>query len=123
MAKILLVEDDPFLLKMYSKKFEVEGFEIQTAADGEAGLAKIKSFLPDLVLLDIMMPKKNGMEVVEEAKANPVIKNIPIIILTNLSSTTDSELAVQKGAAAYFVKSDYTPGQVVDKVKKMLKIS
>lgn len=120
MTKILLVEDDPFLLKMYQKKFQIEGFDVQTAPDGEEGLIKIKSFIPDLVLMDVMMPKLNGIDAVVKAKADPAIKNIPIVILTNLSATDDAQAAVKNGAAGYLIKSDYTPGQVVDYVKKVL---
>lgn len=120
MSKVLIVEDDPFLLKMYQKKFEIAGFEVQIAADGEEGLSKIKSFLPNIVLMDIMMPKLNGLEVVAKAKADPSLKSIPIIVLTNLSSSTDAKTAVEKGAVAYLVKSDYTPSQVVAKVKEIL---
>ncbi len=122
MAKILIVEDDPFLLKMYSKKFQVEGFDVQTAVDGQAGLAKIKSFMPDLVLMDIMMPKLNGIQVIEKAKADPVIKDIPILVLTNLSSTEDAGTAVKTGAVDYMIKSDFIPSQVIDKVKQLLKL-
>lgn len=121
MAKILIVEDDPFLLKMYIKKLQVEGFEVETAKDGEDGLAKIKSFLPDLVLMDIMLPKLSGLEAIEKAKADPLIKNIPILVLSNLSASADTETAVKKGAVGYLIKSDYTPSQVIDKIKQFLK--
>lgn len=121
MAKILIVEDDPFLLKMYSKKLQVEGFEVEIAKDGEEGLIKIKSFLPDLVLMDLMLPKLNGLEAIEKAKSDPATKNIPILVLSNLSATTDTEEAVKKGAIGYLIKSDYTPSQVIDKIKEILK--
>lgn len=121
MAKILIVEDDPFLLKMYVKKLQVEGFEVEIAKDGEEGLSKIKSFKPDLVLMDVMLPKLNGLEAIERAKADPEIKNIPILVLSNLSSSADTEAAVKKGAVGFLIKSDYTPSQVVGKVKEYLK--
>ena len=120
MAKILLVEDDPFLLKMYSKKLQVEGFEVEIAVDGEDGLNKIKSFSPDLVLMDIMLPKLNGIEALDKSKADPETKDIPILILTNLSTATDAAEAVRKGAIGYMVKSDYTPTQVIEKIKQIL---
>jgi len=120
MSKVLIVEDDPFLLKMYKKKFEVDGFEVLTATDGEQGLAKMKSAMPDLVLMDIMMPKLNGLEAIGRAKADPAIAKIPVIVLTNLSSTTDAEAATKKGAIGYLIKSDVTPSQVLTKVKLML---
>lgn len=122
MTKILIVEDDLFLQKMYSKKLQVEGFEVSLAQDGEEGLAKIKSFIPDLVMMDVMLPKLNGLEALERAKADPAIKDIPILILTNLSAPVDAETAVEKGAIGYMIKSDYTPTQIVAKIKQILKI-
>lgn len=121
-SKILIVEDDPFLLKMYQKKFQVEGFEVEVAEDGVAGLEKMASFAPDLVLMDIMMPKLNGLEAIQKAKADPTTAKIPILVLTNLSTSTDAEAAVKKGAVGFLVKSDYTPSQVITKVKSVLKI-
>lgn len=121
MAKILIVEDDPFLLKMYTKKLQIEGFEVETARDGEEGLGKFKTFMPGLVLLDLMLPKLNGLEVIEKAKSDPQIKNIPILVLSNLSATTDTDIAVKEGAVGYLIKSEYTPSQVVDKIKEYLK--
>lgn len=118
--KVLIVEDDSFLLKMYSKKFELEGFEVQTAADGADGLAKMKSFQPGLVLMDIMMPKMSGLEAMEKAKADPATRNIPVLVLTNLSTTDDAENAVKKGAVGFLVKSDVTPSQVLTKAKEIL---
>lgn len=121
MNRILIVEDDPFLLKMYVKKLRVEGYEVETATDGEAGLLKLKSFLPDLVLMDVMLPKLSGLEAIDKAKADSATKDIPILVLSNLSASTDTEAALKKGAVGYLIKSDYTPSQVVEKVKEYLK--
>lgn len=121
MAKILIVEDDPFLLKMYVKKLQVEGYDVEIAKDGEEGLSKIKSFRPDLVLMDIMLPKLNGLEAIEKAKADPEIKGIPILVLSNLSSSADTGAAVRKGAVGFLIKSDYTPSQVIEKIKDYIK--
>ena len=121
--KILIVEDDSFLSKMYKKKFEVGGFEVEVAEDGVVGLEKMKSFSPDLVLMDIMMPKLNGLEALEKAKADPEISEIPVLVLTNLSAATDAQTAVKKGAVGFLVKSDVTPAQVVAKSKAILKIN
>ncbi len=120
MTKVLLVEDDQFLLKMYQKKFEVEGFEVTVAQDGEEGIEKAKSSIPDIIMMDIMMPKLGGIEALAILKSDPNLKNVPVIILTNLSSTGDADEAIKKGAVDYLVKSDYTPTQVVDKAKKVL---
>ncbi|OGE17566.1 hypothetical protein A3F00_05395 [Candidatus Daviesbacteria bacterium RIFCSPHIGHO2_12_FULL_37_11] len=123
MTKILIVEDDLFLSKMYKKKFEIGGFEVEVAGDGVSGLEKMKSFSPDLVLMDIMMPRLNGIEAMEKAKADPSISKIPVLILTNLSTAADASTAVKKGAAGFLVKSDITPAQVVAKSKSILKIN
>lgn len=120
MPKILIVEDDQFLSKMYVKKFEIEGFTVETAYDGEAGIEKAESFMPDIVVMDVMMPKLNGIEALERMKTNPKIKDIPVLILTNLSGTEDAKTAVQKGAIDFLVKSDFTPAQVVEKIKVIL---
>lgn len=122
MVKILIVEDDAIMQKIYNKKFQIEGFEVQTAADGEEGLNKIKSFMPDFVLMDVMLPKMNGIQALEKAKADPVTAQIPILVLSNLSTIDDSQTAIQKGAVGYMIKSDVTPSQVVAKVKEILKI-
>lgn len=122
MAKILIVEDDHFLLKMYKKKFEVGGFQVDVAEDGVMGLEKMKSFSPDLVLMDIMMPKLNGLEALDKAKIDPELSKIPILVLTNLSTASDAQAAVKKGAVGFLVKSDVTPSQVIAKVKSILKI-
>jgi len=120
MAKILIVEDDAFLLKMYSKKFQVRGYEVDSATNGVDGIAKMQSFKPDIVLMDIMMPKLNGLEALDKIKLSPEIKNIPVIILTNLSSTVDAQTALSRGAVKYIIKSEYTPTQIVDAVEKNL---
>ncbi len=121
MPKILIIEDDPFLLKMYMKKLQVEGFEVEIARDGEEGLAKLKSFMPDLALMDVMLPKLNGLEAIDRAKADPQTKDIPILVFSNLSSPTDTDIAVKKGAVGFLVKSDFTPSQVVSKIKEYIK--
>lgn len=120
MAKVLLVEDDQFLQKMYQKKFQISGFEVEIAKDGEEGLSKMKALKPDIVLMDIMMPKLNGIDATAAAKSDETTRNIPIIILTNLSSTEDAQTAVKKGAVDFMVKSNFTPAQVVEKIKQVL---
>ena len=120
MTKVLIVEDDQFLLRMYKKKFEVAGFEVEVAVDGEDGLSKMRNVKPEIVLMDIMMPKLNGLDAIVQAKADTLIKNIPIIVLTNLSNTDDAQMAVKNGAIGYMVKSDFTPSQVVEEAKKYL---
>jgi len=121
MAKILIVEDDLFISKMYKKKFEIKGHQVDTAADGKDGLDKMTTFAPDLVLMDIMMPKMNGLEALDAAKKDEKLKNIPVMILTNLSTTDDAEASMKKGAIKFIIKSEVTPAQVVAEAEKFLK--
>lgn len=121
MAKILLIEDDPLMVRMYQRKLLTDKYEVEVAVDGEEGLAKVRSFRPDLVLLDIMMPKLNGLQVLERMKADPTIASIPVVILTNLGSLQeDIERGLELGAVAYLVKSAYRPDEVIAKVKEVL---
>lgn len=120
MRKILIVEDDPFLLKMYAKKFQVKGWEVITAKDGIEALEKMRSFLPDITLMDIMMPRLNGIDALERAKQDQQLKGIPVLVLTNLSTSEDAHTAIEKGAIGYLVKSNYTPSQIVEKVDSYL---
>lgn len=124
MAKVFLVDDDPLLVRMYQKKLELDGYEVRTASNGDQALAEVESVKPDLILLDIMMPKKNGLEVLEELKKNSNTKAIPVIMLTNVSSKdANTEKALEIGAISYLVKSNYTPKEVVMKVKEILEAS
>ena len=120
MAKILIVEDDPLMSRMYQKIFTFEGFEVDMAADGEVGLEKARAGKPTLILLDIMMPKMNGLEVLGKLKADPETKTIPVVMLTNLAGEQDAETALAKGAVKYIIKSEYEPKQVTNMVKEIL---
>jgi CheY-like chemotaxis protein len=120
MSKVLIVEDDPLISRMYQKIFTFEKFEVEVAANGEEALAKVTSFNPELVLLDVMMPKMNGLQVLELLKAQDSTKNIPIVMLTNLAGQQDAETALAKGAVKYIIKSEYEPKQVVEMVKEVL---
>ncbi len=120
MAKILLVEDEELVRRMYRKKLELENFDVETAADGEEGLAKVREFKPDLVLLDIVMPKLNGIEVLKSIKADLKLKGIPVVMLTNISGSIRIQECLKAGAMGYIIKSDDTPSQLVQKVKIFL---
>lgn len=122
MKKILLVEDDPFLSRMYVKIFKMRGFSIQAEYDGEAGLAAAKEDKPDIILLDIMMPKMNGLEVLEALKADPNTKTIPVVMLTNLSDQKQQKTALEGGAVKYLIKSEFDPDETVEVVKEILKV-
>jgi len=119
MAKILLVEDEELLRKMYRKKLEL-AFEVETAADGEEGLAKAREFKPDLMLLDIVMPKLNGIGVLKKIKADPVINWIPVVMLTNLATGAAIQECLEAGSQGYIIKSDSTPSKLLQDVKKFL---
>lgn len=121
MAKILLVDDDPLLVRMYQKKLENDGYEVATADDGDVALAKVDEFKPDLILLDIMMPKVNGYDVLKQLKANKETEKVPVIMLTNVgASDEDIERGMGMGAVAYLVKAGNRPVVVVQKVKEIL---
>lgn len=121
MPKILLIEDDEKIVKMYERVFVLEGFTVSTAFDGDEGLQKAKEEKPDLILLDIMMPKRNGMDVLLKLKCSTdETKNIPVIVLTNLAGIKEAQSAYYIGAVKYLIKSDYEPKQVTDIVKKVL---
>ncbi len=119
MVKILLVEDDPLMLRMYEEIFKFEKYEIFTAADGQTGLDKAREMKPTIILLDIMMPKMNGLEVLGKLKQDPETQKIPVVMLTNLAGTQDAQTALKMGAVKYIVKSEYDPKQVTDMVKEI----
>ena len=120
-AKIFLVEDDPLMIRMYEKAFKLSGYEIEMAFDGEEAIAKLKTMDPrPTLVLDIMMPKLSGFEVLKHIKQDPKLKAIPVVALTNLAGKEDAEKALGLGAVLYLVKSQYDPKQIVDKVKEIL---
>ncbi|HET7099357.1 MAG TPA: response regulator [Patescibacteria group bacterium] len=120
MAKILIIEDDPLMSRLYQKIFKFEGYEVEVAVDGVEGLEKVTTGKPTLILLDVMMPKMNGLQVLEKLKLNPDTKAIPVIMLTNLAGQSDAENALSKGAVKYLVKSEYEPKQIANIVKEIL---
>jgi CheY-like chemotaxis protein len=122
-AKILLVEDDAILVEMYQAKFELEGHEVHVATNGEECLDVLEEYVPELILLDILMPKLNGFHVLKEIKKKPNLRQIPVILLTNLGEAEvdmNQELATALGVNDYLIKSHHTPDEVVDKVMKTL---
>jgi len=118
--KILLVEDDSFLLSMYATKFELEGFKVVMAEDGEKAVRLAGKEAPDIILLDIILPKLNGFEVLRQLKANSQTALIPVILLTNLSQREEIEQGLNMGAQDYLIKAHFMPSEVVDKIKKVL---
>ncbi len=123
MAKILLVEDDAILVEMYQAKFELEGHDVRVATNGEECLEVLKEHTPELILLDILMPKLNGFHVLKEIKKQPKLRQIPVILLTNLGEAEvdmNQELATALGVSDYLIKSRHTPDEVVEKVVRVL---
>lgn len=120
MAKILIVEDDPLISRLYEKIFTFEKYDVSLAENGEEGLEKARTEHPTLILLDIMMPKMNGLEVLDKLKADPALKTIPVVMLTNLAGDKDAETALTKGAVKYIIKSEYDPKQIAEMVKQIL---
>jgi len=121
MSKILFVEDEPNLQKAISEVLVQEGYKVFGAADGEEGLAMAKKEEPNLILLDLILPKKDGFEVLKELKADEKLKNIPVIVLTNLEGVGDVEKALELGATTYLVKANYDLEDVLKTVKSQIK--
>jgi len=118
--KILLVEDDKFLSEMYITKLTESGFEVEAAFDGEEGLSKADSFRPDLILLDIVLPKKDGFEVLKSLKEKEELKKILVIALTNLGQKEEVQKGFDLGADDYVIKAHFTPTEVVAKINRLL---
>jgi len=120
MKKILIIEDDPFLNEMYAAKFSQSGFQVEMATDGKKGLEKIETSKPDLILLDIVLPKMDGFEILKKVKEDSQLKKIPVILLTNLGQKNEVEKGLALGADEYIIKAHFTPTAVVTKVKEVL---
>jgi DNA-binding response OmpR family regulator len=120
MKKILLVEDDNFIIDIYITKLKEVGFSVQSAVNGEDALAKIKQSRPDLVLLDIVLPQVTGFEFLQEIKSMPELKNVPVIVLSNLGQKKEVEKGLSLGAAKYLIKAHYTPTEVVEEIRTVL---
>ena len=113
MTRILIVEDDDLVAKAYKRKLELAKYEVEIAADGQEGLEKAKLLKPDLILLDILMPRLNGIEVLKQLKADNELKIVPIIVLTNLSSRENAEACLKEGCVSYIIKSSTVPSQEI----------
>jgi DNA-binding response OmpR family regulator len=120
--KILIVEDDVFIRDIYQVKFSQEGFDVTVAEDGVKAMEKLEGMIPDIILLDIMMPYLNGMEVLKKIKSNDALKNIPIIMLTNISEKEKVAEGNEYGVSDFLIKSHFTPSEVVQKVNTLLNV-
>lgn len=117
---IMIVEDDSFVMDIYKTKLSQEGFSVVEAINGMEALKKLKDVKPDLVLLDIIMPYMDGLEVLRKMKENEDTKNIPVILLTNLSQKEEVDKGIGLGAKDYLIKSHFTPSEVLEKIKSCL---
>ena len=118
--KILIIEDDVILREVLSDFLVKEGFTVVTASNGEEGVNQAKKKKPDLIILDIILPKKDGFEVIKDLKRDEKTEKISIVLLTNLESLNDIEKALNLGATTYLIKSDYSLEEVVKKIKDIL---
>jgi len=135
MKKILLVEDDPFLIDIYTTKLKESGFKLETADNGEEALKKIrkknaanfeknkkKNLWPDVLILDIVLARIDGWQVLQEIKKDEKLKDLKIIVFTNLGQKEEVEKGLRLGATKYLIKAHYTPSELVEEIKKILKV-
>jgi len=121
MKNILLVEDDIFLVDIYKKKFSEAGFNVDVADDGEMALEKVKEIKPDIVLLDIILPNFDGWEILQKIRADQELKNVKVIMLSNLGQKEEVEKGIAMGATKYLIKAHFTPSEVVKEIENILK--
>ncbi|MEX2052759.1 MAG: response regulator [Candidatus Paceibacterota bacterium] len=120
MKKILIVEDETILLKVLKDRFKADGWDVSTAEDGEEAVELMEKNSFDLVLLDLMLPKKDGFQVLKEVKGHTALKSLPIIVLSNLGDDDDIKRALSLGASDYFVKTQHPIGEVIEKAKEFV---
>ena len=120
MKKVLIIEDDDAISGLYNIVFSKQDYSVETAENGEVGLSKAKTFLPDIILLDIMMPKMNGIQVIQKLKSDPSMKNIPVIALSNLTEVNAEKAMLDEGAIKFIVKSQLLPDEIVKIVSNYL---
>lgn len=118
--KVLLVEDDTFIGRMYTKKLSDQGFDVVAATDGEHGLTLARETSPDIILLDIMLPKMDGWEVLNALKEDPNTATVPVVLLTNLGSEDDIQHGLNLGAIDYLIKAHFVPSDVVKKIHEII---
>jgi two-component system, OmpR family, alkaline phosphatase synthesis response regulator PhoP len=121
MTSVLLAEDDEFIIDIYTKKLESEGFSVVVAKDGQEAMTKIKENIFDLVLLDIVLPKFDGWQILKEIKQDERLKMTKVVILSNLGQKSEVEKGADLGATKYMIKANYSPSEMVKEIKKILK--
>lgn len=118
--KILVVEDDKFLRELITQKLSREGYDVYEAVDGEDGVRKAKESNPDIILLDLILPGIDGFEVLTKIKEDSNLEQIPVVILSNLGQRDDVERGLKLGAVDFLIKAHFTPGEIIEKVNKIL---
>lgn len=118
--KILIVEDEDILLKVLEEKFKRAGFDVASATNGADVFPLAKKFYPDIVLLDLILPKKNGFQVLKELKSDADLSAVPVIVLSNLGQDEEIKKALEIGATDYMVKTQHPINEVIEKVKNLL---
>jgi CheY-like chemotaxis protein len=118
---LLVVEDDVVLQRFYERLFRLHDYSVILASDGADGMEKAKKFLPSLILLDIMMPVSNGLDMLEKLKGDPETKELPVVLLTNFGEAMIIEKAMKLGAKEYLIKSDITDDKLMEVVEKYVK--
>lgn len=118
--KILLVEDDPFLSNLLKVRLQRENIDVTLARDGEEAIKDLTAGRPSLILLDLILPKKSGFEVLEKISTDPQLKDMPVIIISNLGQTSDIQRGKELGAVEYFVKAKISIDDLIEKVKEFL---
>jgi CheY-like chemotaxis protein len=121
MKTILLVEDDPFVVDIYSTKLESAGFSVEVAEDGEEALRKLKEKKPDLMVLDIVLPNIDGWELLKMIRTEMGMEDLKVVVLSNLSQKEEVQKGINLGVIRHFVKASFTPSEVVEEIKKILK--
>jgi CheY-like chemotaxis protein len=120
MKTILLIEDEEIIYNLLQKKLANEGYRVILSKDGEEGIAAAQKEKPDLILTDIIMPKKDGFEVLEAVKMDPNLSSVPVIVISNSGQPVELERVKQLGAKDWLIKTEFDPKEVVDKVKKQI---
>lgn len=118
--KILLIEDEELILNLLQRKLEKEGYKVTVARDGEEGMEKMRRNLPDIILLDIVMPKMGGFEVMEEVRKDKNLRSIPIIIISNSGQPVELDRAKRLGARDWLIKTEFDPKEVIVKIKHQI---
>jgi two-component system alkaline phosphatase synthesis response regulator PhoP len=118
--KILIVEDEEIIYELLQRKLSQEGYEVKIARDGDEGLTKMREEKPDLILLDIVMPKKGGFEVMEEMQKDENLRDIPVIVISNSGQPVELDKAKELGAKDWLIKTEFDPQEVIEKVKKQI---